>query len=183
MTTRTVRESAAMGVLDDVRGIGLGLAALGRPAYINVGRDLGADRSVEALRARTHAVLDAARAAGVTYFDAARSYGRAEEFLGGWLRERRVAPGELTVGSKWGYRYTADWRMDADEHEVKDLSADHLRSQLAETRAHLGDHLCLYQIHSATIESGVLEDGEVLAELAALRETGVSIGLTVTGER
>ena len=172
-----------MGVLDDVRGIGLGLAALGRPAYINVGRDLGADRSVDALRARTHAVLDAARAAGVEYYDAARSYGKAEEFLGGWLRERGIAPGELTVGSKWGYRYTADWRMDADEHEVKDLSADHLRAQLEQTREHLGDHLRLYQIHSATLESGVLEDADVLGELAALRRSGVAVGLSVTGPR
>jgi aryl-alcohol dehydrogenase-like predicted oxidoreductase len=166
-----------------VKIIGLGLAALGRPAYINLGHadDLGPDRSPDALRGRTHAVLDHAYAAGVRYFDAARSYGRAEEFLGGWLRER--APRDVLVASKWGYTYTADWRLDAAEHEVKDLSAATLRRQLAETREHLGGHLRLYQIHSATIESGVLEDGEVLAELAALRETGVSIGLTVTGER
>ena len=67
--------------------IGLGLAALGRPAYINLGHeaDLGPDRSPEALRARTHAVLDHAYEAGVRYFDAARSYGLAEEFLGTWL--------------------------------------------------------------------------------------------------
>ena len=70
--------------------IGLGLAALGRPAYINLGHasDLGADRSVAALRAQTHAVLDAAYAAGVRYLDAARSYGLAEDFLGDWLRDR-----------------------------------------------------------------------------------------------
>jgi aryl-alcohol dehydrogenase-like predicted oxidoreductase len=174
-----------MSVLDGVRGIGLGLAALGRPAYINLGhaQDLGADRGVEALRARTHEVLDAARAAGVTYFDAARSYGLAEDFLGSWLRSREIAPGAVTVGSKWGYRYTADWRVDAEAHEVKDLSADHLRAQLAETREHLGAHLRLYQIHSATIESGVLEDTAVLDELAALRATGVAVGLTVTGAR
>ena len=68
--------------------IGLGLAALGRPAYITGGRaaDLP-DRSMAALRARTSAVLDAAYAAGVRYVDAARSYGRAEEFLAGWLAE------------------------------------------------------------------------------------------------
>src|SRR5689334_707593 len=42
--------------------IGLGLAAVGRPGYINLGRDedLGEDRSVETLRARTHELLDAA---------------------------------------------------------------------------------------------------------------------------
>ena len=49
--------------------VGLGLAALGRPAYITTGRavQLGTDRSVEAMRARTHAVLDAAYDAGVRY--------------------------------------------------------------------------------------------------------------------
>jgi aryl-alcohol dehydrogenase-like predicted oxidoreductase len=164
-----------------VTAIGLGLAALGRPAYINLGHgaDLGEDRSPDALRARTHEVLDHAYARGVRYFDAARSYGLAEEFLGGWLRSRR--PAGVTVASKWGYTYTANWLIDVSAHEVKDLTAATLRRQLAETREHLGEWLQLYQIHSATIESGVLEDGEVLGELAALREAGVAIGLTATG--
>jgi hypothetical protein len=43
------------------------------------------DRSVETLRTRTHELLDAAYAQGVRYFDAARSYGRSEEFLADWL--------------------------------------------------------------------------------------------------
>ena len=163
--------------------IGLGLAALGRPAYINIGHaeDLGPDRSVESLRARTHAVLDHAYARGVRYFDAARSYGLAEEFLGSWLADRD--PGDVFVASKWGYTYTAGWRIDAAEHEVKDLGVATLRRQLTETREHLGSWLRLYQIHSATLESGVLADVEVLAELAALRATGVAVGLTVTGAR
>jgi aryl-alcohol dehydrogenase-like predicted oxidoreductase len=169
-----------------VSEIGLGLAALGRPAYINLGHadDLGADRSVDALRAQTHAVLDHAYARGVRYFDAARSYGLAEDFLGGWLRARVIHPHPpVFVASKWGYTYTAGWRIDADQHEVKDLSVGTLRRQLAETREHLGSWLRLYQIHSATVESGVLEDGDVLAELAALRGSGVAIGLTATGAR
>jgi aryl-alcohol dehydrogenase-like predicted oxidoreductase len=169
----------------EVSRIGLGLAALGRPAYINLGHaaDLGADRSVEALRAQTHAVLDAARASGVTYVDAARSYGLAEAFLGDWLRARAIAPGEITVGSKWGYVYTADWQVDAESHEVKELSAPRLRRQLAETRELLGDHLRLYQIHSATVASGVLENREVLGDLASLRAGGVAVGLSATGPR
>jgi aryl-alcohol dehydrogenase-like predicted oxidoreductase len=161
--------------------IGLGLAALGRPAYINLDHaaDLGEDRSPEALRDRTHAVLDHAYERGVRYFDAARSYGRAEEFLGAWLRSRE--PAGVTVASKWGYTYTADWRIDVPAHEVKDLTAATLRRQLAETREQLGEWLQLYQIHSATIESGVLDDAEVLAELAALQGSGVGVGLTATG--
>ena len=135
------------------------------------------------MRRRTHEVLDAAYAAGVRYFDAARSYGRAEEFLGSWLKERGIGPGEVSVGSKWGYEYTGGWRMDAEKHEVKDLSVGMLRRQLGETRALLGEHLGLYQVHSATLESGVLEDGDVLRELEDLKGTGVAVGLTVTGPR
>jgi aryl-alcohol dehydrogenase-like predicted oxidoreductase len=165
-----------------VSRIGLGLAALGRPAYINLGHDddLGAERSVEALRARAHQVLDAAYKRGVRYFDAARSYGMAEEFLATWL-DRRGSAGDVTVGSKWGYEYTGGWRVDAERHEVKDLSATTFRRQLAETRALLGNRLDLYQIHSATIESGVLEDGELRGELDGLRRSGVAIGLSVSG--
>src|SRR5580658_7367778 len=72
-----------------VSRLGLGLAALGRPAYITGGRDRDLpDRSVSGMRARTRAMLDAAYDAGIRYADAARSYGLAEEFLGGWLEDR-----------------------------------------------------------------------------------------------
>ena len=167
----------------DATEIGLGLAALGRPGYINLGRDedLGADRSVRALEHRTHEVLDAAHAAGVRYFDAARSYGRAEEFLGSWLRSRDVEPGSVTVGSKWGYTYVADWQIDADPAEVKDHSVATFRRQVNETRSLIGPWLSLYQIHSATLETGVLEDPAVLDALAELRASGVAVGLTTSG--
>ena len=167
-----------------VSPVGLGLAALGRPGYINLGHagDVG-DTHVEAMERHAHAVLDAAYEGGVRYFDAARSYGRAEAFLGSWLGRRGLSRDDVTVGSKWGYTYTADWRVDVDEHEVKDLSVSTLRRQLGETRALIGEHLALYQIHSATIESGVLDDAEVREELARLREAGVRIGFTSTGPR
>ncbi|HEX2375512.1 MAG TPA: aldo/keto reductase [Actinomycetota bacterium] len=166
-----------------VSPVGLGLAALGRPAYIDLGRDadLGDDRGLEALERRCHQVLDAAFAAGVRYLDAARSYGRAEEFLASWLTARGLDPAEVTVGSKWGYTYVGDWRMDAETHEVKDHSLAALTRQLAETRALLGRHLDLYQVHSATLDSGVLEDRAVLDALARLREEGVVIGLSSSG--
>jgi aryl-alcohol dehydrogenase-like predicted oxidoreductase len=168
-----------------VTRIGLGLAAIGRPGYLNLGhgRDLGPDRSVEALERHAHAMLDAAHAAGVRYFDAARSYGRAEAFLGSWLRARGLGREDVTVGSKWGYIYTADWRVDADPPEVKELTLANFRRQLAETREVLGEELRLYQIHSATLESGVLEDAGLRAELDKLRADGVSVGLSVTGPK
>jgi aryl-alcohol dehydrogenase-like predicted oxidoreductase len=163
--------------------IGLGLAALGRPGYINVGHgdDLGRDRRRDAMERGTHSVLDAAYARGVRYFDVARSYGLAEAFLASWLERRVIAPGSVTVGSKWGYTYTADWRVDAPTHEVKSHSLPVLTRQLAESRAILGDHLALYQIHSATMESGVLTDDSIIDALADARDGGLRIGLTVSG--
>jgi aryl-alcohol dehydrogenase-like predicted oxidoreductase len=168
-----------------VSPLGLGLAALGRPGYINVGHrdDLAGRTEVAAMETHAHLALDTAYDAGVRYFDAARSYGKAETFLASWLEQRALPPGAVTVGSKWGYTYTAGWRADAERHEVKDLSVTTLRRQLAESRALLGWHLRLYQIHSATLESGVLDDRAVLDELGRLRETGLAIGVTVTGAR
>jgi aryl-alcohol dehydrogenase-like predicted oxidoreductase len=167
-----------------VTRLGLGLAALGRPAYINTGRDedLGTDRSVAAMERRCHEVLDEAYAAGIRYFDVARSYGRAEAFLASWFSTRRL-PDDAVVGSKWGYSYTGDWRVDALVHEMKELSLDTLKRQLGESRAQLGSRLRLYQIHSATLESGVLDDRRVLAELVRLRSDGLIAGLTVSGAR
>jgi aryl-alcohol dehydrogenase-like predicted oxidoreductase len=169
-----------------VTPLGLGLAAVGRPAYINLhrDRDLGADRAVETLRSRAHEVLDAAHAAGIRYVDAARSYGLAEEFLASWLDARGPAADAVTVGSKWGYTYTAGWRLDAEVNEVKDHSLAVLRRQHSESRSILGARLRLYQVHSATLESGIFEDREVLAELARLRaDEGLAIGLTTSGPR
>jgi aryl-alcohol dehydrogenase-like predicted oxidoreductase len=168
-----------------VSAIGLGLAALGRPAYMARGRDadLGRDRSVGAMKRRSHALLDTAYAAGVRYVDAARSYGFAELFVREWCDQRRLPDHGLVVGSKWGYTYTGDWQLDAPTHEVKCLSLDTLKRQAAESRGTLGRRLSLYQIHSATIESGVLDDAPVLDHLVLLREQGVSIGITVTGPR
>jgi aryl-alcohol dehydrogenase-like predicted oxidoreductase len=164
-----------------VSRVGLGLAALGRPVYITSGRgaDLP-DRSAAGMRARTYAVLDAAYAAGVRYADAARSYGRAEEFLGAWLADRGHS--DVVVGSKWGYRYTGDWRLDGVQ-EVKEHSLAMFTSQLAETRGYLGSALALYQVHSLTEDSPVLGDRALLAALAGLRDERVMIGLSTSGPR
>lgn len=166
-----------------VSRIGLGMAALGRPGYINLGHaaDLAHEYDPAAMEANAHAVLDAAWTAGVRYFDAARSYGRAEAFLASWLHARAIDPATVTVGSKWGYAYTAGWRVAAPVHEVKEHSLAQLQQQLGESQALLGAYLRLYQIHSATLESGVLDNQPVLDELARLRDGGLAIGLSVSG--
>lgn len=162
--------------------IGLGLAAVGRPGYITLGHeaDLPAHRGVEDLRARAHELLDAAYAQGVRYVDAARSYGRAEEFLADWLRSRPEVA-DMVVGSKWGYTYTAGWRTDAEVHEVKDHSLAAFERQRAESAELLGERLDLYQIHSLTPDSPALTDPELHARLAELAARGVTVGFSTSG--
>jgi aryl-alcohol dehydrogenase-like predicted oxidoreductase len=161
--------------------IALGLAALGRPAYINLGRDgaLPPVRDVASMRAATFEVLDAAYAAGVRHVDVARSYGRSEEFLAGWLAERGHA--DVEISSKWGYAYVGDWRLDADVHEVKEHSAARFAAQWAETLALLGDRVGLYQVHSLTVDSPLFTDEPLLEALAELSANGVAVGFSTSG--
>ena len=166
----------------DIARLGLGLAAVARPAYITSGRaaDLGDDRGVEQLRARTRALLDAALAHGIRYLDVARSYGRAEEFLAGWLDE---IGDTVEIGSKWGYRYVGDWQVDADVHEVKDHSLQAFTEQSAQSLDLLGDRLAVYHVHSATLETGVLADAGVHRAMAGLRGRGIRLGISTSGPR
>ncbi|MCP3803990.1 aldo/keto reductase [Allokutzneria sp. A3M-2-11 16] len=161
--------------------IGLGLAALGRPAYINLGREdaLPRDRTVDAMRRACWQVLDAAYGRGVRWVDAARSYGRSEEFLAGWLADREIT--DVTVSSKWGYAYVADWRPDAEVHEVKEHSLARFTDQWAQTRALLGKQVSYYQVHSLTPDSPLFTDRALLEALAALAESGVRVGFSTSG--
>ncbi len=161
--------------------LGLGLAALGRPGYINLGHseDLASNYVREAMERRTHRLLDLAWEHGVRYFDAARSYGCAEDFLLSWLEQTSPENGAF-VGSKWGYTYTADWKIEADVHEVKEHSLENLNRQWEHSKC-LEPYLKLYQIHSATLESGVMENKAVLTRLSQLKEQGLKIGFSVSG--
>ncbi|PXY22435.1 aldo/keto reductase [Prauserella muralis] len=167
--------------MNNIARTAVGLAALGRPAYINVGRvgELPAQRNVGAMRAATHAVLDEAYARGVRRVDAARSYGRAEEFLADWLSAR--GHGDVVVSSKWGYAYVGDWRPDASVHEVKEHSLARFRAQWRETTALLGGVLSLYQVHSLTADSPLFTDEPLLEALAGLADEGVRVGFSTSG--
>ena len=96
------------------------------------------------MQQRAFEVLDAAYAAGVRYFDCARSYGLSEVFMRNWLAEQQqLVPGDgqIVIGSKWGYRYVADWQVEvegAGPHEVKEHTADHFEHQLQETLEAVG---------------------------------------------
>ena len=163
--------------------LGLGLAALGRPGYVtlNHASDLGGRYEPAAMEAHAHAVLDAASDAGIRYLDAARSYGRAEDFLASWLDKCKIKPGEVVIASKWGYTYTAGWSTSAPQHEVKDHSLAAFERQLGESVERLGRHLSLYQIHSVTADGKTLDGGALIDAIARLRERGIRAGLSVSG--
>jgi aryl-alcohol dehydrogenase-like predicted oxidoreductase len=166
-----------------VAALGIGTAALGRPAYLTLGHeaDFAPGRSVSALRERAHEVLDAAWAAGIQHVDAARSYGRAEEFVGSWLRAHPGRRAAVTIGSKWGYTYVADWHVDVDVHEVKDHSADTLDRQWPATKAALGSAPDLHLVHSVTPDSPLLTDHALLDRLGELAAEGVRVGVSTSG--
>lgn len=157
--------------------LALGLASLGRPHYINLGREnaLPAVRDVESMRAQCHLVLDTAYALGIRWVDAARSYGLSEDFLSSWL------PGhdDVTISSKWGYAYTADWRADAEVHEVKEHSLARFTRQWQETTALL-PRVDLYQVHSLTADSPLFGDRALLEAMAGI---GVPLGFSTSGPR
>ncbi|MBT2161781.1 aldo/keto reductase [Zobellia barbeyronii] len=159
--------------------IGLGMAALGRPEYINI--DAGnRDKSEVAFRANALKVLDEAYEKGVRYFDTAPSYGKGEEFLKAWHNSRKHT--DVVLGTKWGYTYVANWELGYDgPHEVKEHSLEKLTEQWQVSKELLPS-LEYYQIHSATFESGVLQNKPVLEKLLDIkRTTGLKIGMSTSG--
>lgn len=181
---------------------GLGMAALGRPGYINLSRTHVFDntksdmsdvqrRSVESMQSKANEVMEtlmtecAKRGDVLPWFDCARSYGLSEKFVGDFLRSRSVKPDDVVVSSKWGYTYVADWRVELEAgapHEVKDHSVDNFLKQIKETKEQVGEYVNVYQVHSATFESGILTDERVHQALASCkRDDGWSIGLSVSG--
>jgi len=170
--------------------MGLGMAALGRPGYINLDRAtvFGTEgRTVETMQDAANQVMDRLfESVDHPWLDCARSYGLSERFVGEYLRSHNVAPDKVYVSSKWGYTYVADWRVSLDspdaKHEVKDHSTENFLKQVQESSDHLGEYIDLYQIHSATFDSGILEDSRAHQALATCRkERGWKIGLSVSG--
>ncbi len=160
--------------------LGLGTAAIGRPQYINIReKTTKTDFSLEEFRNQGFSLLQQAYEMGIRYFDTAPGYGMAENLLIEWLKT--IEDPQVEVATKWGYTYTANFDPNATQHEVKEHSLAKLNEQWA-TSVQLLPYLTTYQIHSATFETGVLENEGVLRRLAQLKKNqGLVIGLTSTG--
>ena len=160
--------------------IGLGLAALGRPDYINIRTNTNIDKSIDAFKSNTFKVLDDAYKLGVRDYDVAPSYGLGESFLLDWHKTR--AHGDVSLSTKFGYTYMANWEVGfKGKHEIKEHSLSKLNEQWEFSKALL-PHLNIYQIHSATLDSGVLSNMEVLSRLFELKKKyGLQIGLSSSG--
>lgn len=159
--------------------LGLGTAAIGRPQYINIREAPSASFSLEAFRSQGLKLLQQAYLDGIRYFDTAPGYGMAEDLMIDWLKT--INDPTVEVATKWGYTYTANFDPHATQHEVKEHSLAKLNEQWAKSNQLL-PYLTTYQIHSATFETGVLKNQQVLQRLAELKEKyGLMIGLTSTG--
>ena len=160
--------------------LGLGTAAIGRPMYINI-RDSQPEPgfSMAAFKKKALDVLEAAYQKGVRFYDTAPGYGLAESVLIDWLKEKND-PG-IKVSTKWGIRYLADFDPEAKVHEHKEHSIERLDNQWTVSKKLL-PYLDIYQIHSATFESGVLDNREILSRLYDLKQQyHIKIGLSTTG--
>jgi aryl-alcohol dehydrogenase-like predicted oxidoreductase len=159
--------------------LGLGTAALGRPQYINLRQRESVSNDLEVFRRQSFSVLEAAYKLGIRYFDTAPGYGLAEKLLLDWLQTKNDK--SIQIATKWGYTYVANFDADAKIHEVKELSLTKLNEQWETSKAFL-PRLKVYQIHSATLDTGVLENEAVLKRLAFLKnEYNFEIGITTTG--
>ena len=159
--------------------LGLGTAALGRPHYINVRQEDMRAFDLEVFKQQGFAVLEKAYQLGIRYFDAAPGYGLAEALVLEWLRTKDDPT--IKIATKWGYTYVADFDKNASIHEVKEHSLSKLNEQWEVSKAFL-PHLRVYQIHSVTLETGVLENKLILERLEFLKqECNIQIGITTTG--
>lgn len=160
--------------------IGLGTAALGRPQYINIRQQEPEEIDLQTFKNNGFKVLEEAYKLGVRYFDTAPGYGVAEQLLIEWLQIKNDST--IKVATKWGYTYMANFNPKAKIHEIKEHSLSKLNEQWEVSKALL-PFLSVYQIHSASLETGVLDNQDVLNKLASLKkEHNLKIGLTTTGD-
>ncbi len=159
--------------------LGLGTAAIGRPQYINIRQESTTEFSLTTFQQKGIAVLDDAYNRGIRYFDTAPGYGMAEQLLLDWVITKNDP--SIEVATKWGYTYVANFDPTAAQHEIKEHSLKKLNEQWTISKKLL-PFLSTYQIHSATFETGVLDNENILNRLAELKNKyGLLMGISTTG--
>jgi aryl-alcohol dehydrogenase-like predicted oxidoreductase len=160
--------------------LGLGLAAIGRPDYINIRATKPLDKSKAAFKEKALEVLDEAYNLGIRHFDVAASYGYGEQFLLDWMSSCENK--DISISTKWGYTYAANWEIGySGKHEIKEHSLNKLNEQWQFSKQFL-PQLNIYQIHSATLDSGVLSNTDVHNRLFELKQNyGFNIGISTSG--
>lgn len=161
--------------------IGIGTASIGRPHYINIKtKVIDEPFNKQNFILKGKSMLTESYKQGIRHFDTAPGYGIAESILLEWISE--FQPKDITISTKWGYTYVANFNRNAKVHEIKEHSLDKLNEQW-EVSKHLLPYLNIYQIHSATLDSGVLDNKEVLERLNRLKqEYNLKIGVSTSGD-
>ena len=162
-----------------MQNIALGTAAIGRPQYINIKKEPSNELELNKFKQHGIDVLNAAFNAGIRYFDTAPGYGVAEQIMIDWLKTKN--DNSINIATKWGYSYVANFDPHAVIHEVKDHSLPQLIKQWGKS-IELIPYLTTYQIHSATLDTGVLDNEKLLDKLAELKDQyQLKIGITTSG--
>ena len=161
------------------KNIGLGTAAIGRPLYINVRESTNEKPfSLTKFKEEGLQVLEDAYNNGIRFFDTSPGYGLAEQLLVDWLKTKDDL--DIIATTKWGYTYVANFDPNPKVHEIKEHSIDKLNNQWEFSKMLL-PYLKVYQIHSATLDTGVLENKEILSRLHEIKKVhNITIGLTTT---
>ncbi len=159
--------------------MGLGTAALGRQQYINLPLRNKPTFDLASFRQDGLRILETAYQEGIRYFDTAPGYGMAEQLVSNWALDKNDPT--IEIATKWGYTYVANFDPNATQHEIKEHSLAKLDAQWSSSKDLL-PLLTTYQIHSATFESGVLQNKSILARLLELKDQfNLLIGITTSG--
>ena len=115
-------------------------------------------------------MLHEARDLGVTFFDAADTYGngRSEEQLAKAFSGRR---GEVVIATKFGYDISAQADRRGQMELPQDVSPDFIRKALDASLQRLQtDYIDIYQLHNAKM--GHIDDAAMWATLEELKAAG-----------
>lgn len=133
--------------------LGLGLVSIGRRWGV---RDVAPPPPEEAI-----ALIEAAVAGGIRFFDTAPAYGASEDLLGRALRGGGFDASRVTIATKFGEHWNADTATPFADHRY-----DALAASLERSLERLG-RIDLVQLHKATVDTIASPDVLRALDLAA----------------